>query len=86
MKWALSGRARLKSPGSIWVAPIPVLTNRKYLPIVDKKCGLDRLGPSNRAQPVFDYLYQKPLFFRANSTYAKELAIYYSIIGNFRMK
>ncbi len=36
------GRVRLKSPGLIWGAPIPVLTNRKYLPIVDKKCALDR--------------------------------------------
>ncbi len=33
--------ARLKSPGSIWGAPIPVLTNRKYLRTVDKKCALD---------------------------------------------
>ena len=42
-----NGQARLKSPGSI-----PVLTNRKYLPIVDKKCTLDRLGRSNRARPI----------------------------------
>ena len=48
----LSGRARLKLPQSIWGAPIPVLTNRKYLPIVDKKGALDRLGRSNRARPV----------------------------------
>ncbi len=47
-----TGHARLKSPGSIWGAPIPVLTNRKYLPIMDKKCALDRLGRSNRPQPI----------------------------------
>ncbi len=48
----LTGRARLRSPGSIWGAPIPVLTNRKYLPIVDKMCALDRLGRSNHARPL----------------------------------
>ena len=48
---ALIGRARLDRPGSIWGAPIPVLSNRKYLPIVDKKGALDRLGRSNRARP-----------------------------------
>ena len=30
----------------------PVLTNRKHLPIVDKKCALDRPGRSNRAWPI----------------------------------
>ncbi len=34
------GRARLKLPGSIWGAPIPVLSNTKYLPIVDKRALL----------------------------------------------
>ncbi len=47
-----NGRAWLKWPGSICGALIPVLTNKKYLPIVDKKCALDRLGRSNRARPT----------------------------------
>ncbi len=44
--WDLLGQ----SGAALWW-PIPILTNRKYSPIVDKKCALDRLGRSNRAQP-----------------------------------
>ena len=39
-----NGRARLKSPGSIWGAPILVLTDRKYLPIVHKRWEFGRPG------------------------------------------
>ena len=53
---ALNGCARLKSLGSIWGAPILVLTNRKYLPIVNKRGALDRLGRSNRARPVIKWV------------------------------
>ncbi len=42
-------------PCTILGAPIPVLTNRKCLPIVDKKCALDRLGRFNRARPLSDH-------------------------------
>ncbi len=47
-----NGRARLKQPQSTQSTPILVLTNTKYLPIMDKKCALDRLGRSNRAWPM----------------------------------
>ena len=49
---ALNGRAQLKSSGSIWGAPIPVLTIRKYFPIVDKRGAFSRPVRSNCAQPM----------------------------------
>ncbi len=44
------GPARLKSCGLNWRAPIPVLTNRKHLPIVDKRCSLGQPRQSNRRE------------------------------------
>ena len=46
------GRARLSWPGSIWSAPTPVLSNRKYLTIVYKRIDLERSGHDNRARPL----------------------------------
>ncbi len=37
-----SGRARLSWSGSIWSAPTPVLSNRKYLTIVYKRIDLEQ--------------------------------------------
>ena len=38
-------------PGSTWCAPIPVLADRKYLPIMHKRCDFSRPRQSNRARP-----------------------------------
>ncbi len=51
----------MKSPGSIWGAPIPVLTNRKYLSILDKRCALESSKSSNINSGT------KPLTARKNS-------------------
>ena len=47
-----NGRARLSWPGSIWSAPTPVLSNRKYLTIVYKRIDLECSGHDNRAWPM----------------------------------
>ncbi len=47
-----SGRARLSWPGSMWGAPAPVLSNRKYLTIVYKRIDLERSGHDKRARPM----------------------------------
>ncbi len=50
-----NGRARLKSPGSVWGAQIPVLTNRKYLPVMDKRGTFSRPRRCNRARPMHEW-------------------------------
>ncbi len=39
---SLNGPARLKSPVSTWCALIPVLTDRKYLTTMQKRCNFSR--------------------------------------------
>ncbi len=75
------GRARLKSPGSIWGALILVLTNRKL-----KKWG--QFGPCGPPIPSFNWAhwYFGPHFCLYGPDFGPKLALFTTKIRNFFIK